>query len=65
MKEELENPISKGNGSLNDGISHLADIMIEVDKKNDKVQKKNLIWLIVSTIISGLVLILTIFSILK
>lgn len=65
MKEELENPIQKGNGSKNDGFSHLADIIIQVDKKNDKNQTTNLKCLIISIIISSLALIVSIISILK
>ncbi len=61
-KEELENPIRRGNGSMNDSLADLGDIILKTDKKNEKSQNKSFIWTVISVTISFLVLILTIVS---
>lgn len=63
MKEEIKNSIPKGNGTHSDALSTLADILIETDTENKKSQKKNLTWVIISTIISFLVLLISLFTI--
>lgn len=65
MKEEIKNTISKGNGTHTDALSTLADILIETDKENKKSQKKNLVWIVISTIISFVVLLISLFTFLK
>lgn len=62
MNEEIKNTISKGNGTNTAALSDLADILIKIDNKNKKSQKKNLLWVIISVIISFLVLLITIFK---
>ena len=62
MNEEIENTIQKGNGSKTDALSNLADILIKTDKKNEKSQMKNLIWVKISVLISFIVLLISIFK---
>lgn len=65
MEEEIKNTIQKGNGSNVDALSTLADILIKTDKKNEKSQKKNIIWVKISALISFIVLVISLISIFK
>lgn len=62
MKDEIVNTIPRGNGSHTDALSTLADTLIKIDKENKKLHNKNLFWVIASTVISFLVLLISLFT---
>lgn len=62
MSEKYSHKINKGNGSINDALADVADLLVKTARNNDEEQVKNFKWLIMSVVIGGLSLIVGVLS---
>lgn len=60
MREKYSHKINRGNGSINDALADLADLLVNTAIDNNKDQKKNFKWLIISVVIAFLSLVISI-----
>lgn len=60
MEEKYSHKINRGNGSINDALADVADLLVNTAKDNDMSQKKNFKWLVASVVIGILSLIFSV-----
>lgn len=65
MKEKYSHKINRGNGSVNDALADVADLLVNTAKDNNKDQEKNFKWLIISVTIAFLSLVISIIMFFK
>jgi hypothetical protein len=65
MKEKYSHKINRGNGSVNDALADVADLLVNTAKNNNKDQEKNFKWLIISVTIAFLSLVISIIMFFK
>ena len=60
IQEKYTHKINRGNGSVNDALADVADLLVNTAKDNNKDQQKNFKWLVVSVIVGIISLIVSI-----
>lgn len=64
MQDKYSHRINRGNGSVNDALADVADLLVNTAKDNDVSQKRNFCWLVISVIIAILSLIISVIGLL-
>lgn len=64
MNEEnkYSHSINRGNGTNNDALADIADLLVKSGNDNNKSQNKNFKWIIITTIITFISLLISIFK---